>query len=182
MFLTSIVLVCPAERNSCNSSSEFYKFRNKVSHKIAANSNIVAILAINQKYCCIDFHSIHLIYAESFYSGNTTSYYIKPFMSSSGLNIFNRSLLVTCKYRNVVLISLCPNNFCISTTSVPLSSRCVAKLLKQLFIFCIENRIFFCLIEKINRIFLKSCIDLIQKNFLCDLNSRHLLRSTAFLK
>ena len=59
-------------------------------------------------------------------------FYRKSLISSIGLRIFARSLLVTWRYRNVVFKSLCPNNFWIKTTSVPLSSKWVAKLCRSM--------------------------------------------------
>lgn len=57
-------------------------------------------------------------------------YYI--LIASNGLNLYPRPLFVTCKNHSVVLISLCQSNFCINTTSVPLSNKCVAKLCRSM--------------------------------------------------
>jgi hypothetical protein len=64
-------------------------------------------------------------------SENTTQVRIKL---SSGLMIFSKSLLLVCTYFNMVRRSLCPSSFCIMVTSVPLSTRWVAKLWRRLWV------------------------------------------------
>ena len=100
-----------------------------------------AMFLVCSKNILLDLHWVSMVYA-SFSAGLKTCDntplpvaffdYKKSFISSKGLRIFNMSLLVTCRYLSVVLRSLCPNSFCIKTTSVPLSSRWVAKLCRSI--------------------------------------------------
>lgn len=46
--------------------------------------------------------------------------------ASHGLSMVARKALLTCRYRTVVRMDVCPSSFCTKRTSVPFSSRCVA--------------------------------------------------------
>ena len=107
-------------------------FAHAFCQKLQPTQKYAKVFILNNFLSALIFTHLYLIRAiHLFRFFNCSHHFSNCVMSSKGLKTFCRSLFVTCKYRSVVFISLCPSNLCIITTSIPLSSKCVAKLCRN---------------------------------------------------
>ena len=121
---------------------------------VGSTQKYAKVFILNNFLSALIFTHLYLIRAiHLFRFFNCSHHFSNCVISSKGLKTFCRSLLVTCKYRRVVFISLCPGSFCISTTSVPLSNKCVAKLWRSMCMLRYEQRLKMRLLNRMYKLF-----------------------------